>query len=73
MGHFHPTMPPIIMSLVTTKIGSDPISILKDLPSDQPIGIANKNQEGREGGRERGREKEGQSHKEGINVLKMPQ
>ena len=47
-------MPPIIMSLATTKIASNPISILKDLLSDQPIGIKS----GREGRREGERKRE---------------
>ena len=34
IGTFHPTMPHGIMSLATTKIASNPISILKDLPAD---------------------------------------
>ena len=49
----------IIMSLATTKITSNPISILKDLPSNQP------RYKTRKGGKKGGREKEGESNKEG--------
>ena len=56
----------IIMSLATTKITSNPISILKDLPSDQP------RHKTRKGGKERERG-QGESNKEGIKFLKLPQ